>query len=817
MTTAATHDETAEAEREPLDALVDVLCQVETSLDRGVVRAVTADVVRQRARQRRLATELAEAPDVLRTGKSPAAIMVGKLLLALKRAGAEQLAAPVCGGCGREPRTLTFARRTWGCSRCVSSPSLAACTECEQERDVHARDRDGRPFCRACFVDDDVTTLLAEVVIGIAPEVTAEAVHGALERAHQRPVGRRQIAAHVLERPELLTGEGASAPIPGILRFIKELRAAGATSVIVPLCPSCGRANPLGPPLGAVRVCGNCAAKVRASICSRCGKQKPINHRDENGDPFCQPCWASDPRNLEVCAGCGNRRRVYGRTAAGPVCLQCRPRPERVCAICGRTGRGTISRATGRPLCDLCKGHWIVCSACGDGGLVRGGTLKEPLCARCVNPDPDFWKRCRICNTTWQLMTAPCTRCSLDARLRKVFAADDGTIAPELHRLRERLVQVDRPIYAITWLQKKNVQSTITALVHEHFQISHAALDAMPPSKTLDHFRSMLVSVGALEFRDEGLVRLEREVKETLDGYAPGEHPRALRGFIPWHLMRRLRGRLKDKPASAQQILNVRTHLVGADGLLRWLEGRGKSLSGCTQADIESYLSTKPAHPKKCSAFVRWAVRRKYAPAGIKAPAIRWTGPAGPHDQDERWAVARRLLNDESVATADRVAGLLVLLYAQTASSIHRLTTDRVTPADDHVLLHLGDQPIQLPAPLDRFMLDLVASRGTDTLIRHEGDWLFPGRSVGRPIHESQLLRRLRRAGVKSRQGRSTALFALAQELPAGQLAKMLGVHVGVAVTWQRASGGDWMTYAAAVAARSATRARPEVDNTTET
>ncbi|QFQ97280.1 zinc ribbon domain-containing protein [Streptomyces phaeolivaceus] len=809
MTTAAAHDRNAEAEREPLDALVDVLCQVETSLGRGAVRAVTAGVVRQRARQRRLAAELAEAPDVLRTGRPPAAIMVGKLLLALKEAGAEQLAAPVCGVCGREPRTLAFARRTWGCSRCVSSPSLAACTGCGQERDVHARDRDGRPFCRTCFVDDDVAKLLADVVIGIAPEVNAEVVLGALERAHQRQVGRRQIAAAVVERPELLTGEGALAPVQGVLRFLDELRRAGATSVVVPPCPGCGRARPLERPLGAVRVCSNCAAKAGASICSRCGKQKPINHRDENGDAFCQYCWASDSRNLEVCVGCGNRRRVYGRTGDGAVCLRCRPRSERVCGICGRTGRVTISRATGEPLCDLCKGHWIVCSGCGDGGLVRGGTLKEPLCARCVNPDPDFWKRCRICNTTWQLTTAPCTRCSLDARLRKVFAADDGTIAPELDRLRERLVQVDRPIYAITWLRKANVQSTITAVVREHPQISHAALDAMPPSKTLDHFRSMLVSVGALEFRDEGLVRLERELKETLDGYIPGEHPRALRGFILWHLMRRLRGRLQDKPTSVQQIQNVRAHLAGADGLLRWLEGRDKSLSGCTQTDVDSYLSTKPAHPKKCSAFVRWAVRRRYAPKGIKAPAIRWTGPAGPHDQDERWAVARRLLNDESVATADRVAGLLVLLYAQTASSIHRLTTDRVTQDDDHVLLHLGDQPIQLPAPLDRFMLDLVASRGTDTLIRHEGDWLFPGRSVGRPIHETQLLRRLHAVGVKSRQGRSTALFALAQQLPAGQLAKMLGVHVGVAVTWQRASGGDWMTYAAAVAARSATRAKP--------
>ncbi|CAL9411690.1 hypothetical protein SUDANB145_01669 [Streptomyces sp. enrichment culture] len=35
-----------------------------------------------------------------------------------------------------------------------------------------------------------------------------------------------------------------------------------------------------------------------------------------------------------------------------------------------------------------------------------------------------------------------------------------------------------------------------------------------------------------------------------------------------------------------------------------------------------------------------------------------------------------------------------------------------------------------------------------------------------------------------------------------------------MAVAWQRASGGDWMAYAAAVAARSAIRARPDVDNT---
>lgn len=47
-------------------------------------------------------------------------------------------------------------------------------------------------------------------------------------------------------------------------------------------------------------------------------------------------------------------------------------------------------------------------------------------------------------------------------------------------------------------------------------------------------------------------------------------------------------------------------------------------------------------------------------------------------DWDERRVVARRLLHDKTINTTDRVAGLLALLYAQKASNIRRLTTDRV-------------------------------------------------------------------------------------------------------------------------------------------
>jgi hypothetical protein len=46
-------------------------------------------------------------------------------------------------------------------------------------------------------------------------------------------------------------------------------------------------------------------------------------------------------------------------------------------------------------------------------------------------------------------------------------------------------------------------------------------------------------------------------------------------------------------------------------------------------------------------------------------------------------------------------------------------------------------------------------------------------------------------------------LFQLATDPPAAILAKMLGIHIAVAVTWQRASAEDWTSYAAEVSRRT--------------
>jgi len=45
-------------------------------------------------------------------------------------------------------------------------------------------------------------------------------------------------------------------------------------------------------------------------------------------------------------------------------------------------------------------------------------------------------------------------------------------------------------------------------------------------------------------------------------------------------------------------------------------------------------------------------------------------------------------------------------------------------------------------------------------------------------------------------------------DLPAGLLGRLLGINVDVAAMWQRATAGDWTTYAADIAQRGEPRPR---------
>ena len=85
---------------------------------------------------------------------------------------------------------------------------------------------------------------------------------------------------------------------------------------------------------------------------------------------------------------------------------------------------------------------------------------------------------------------------------------------------------------------------------------------------------------------------------------------------------------------------------------------------------------------------------------------------------------------------------------------------------------------------------------------RGSSPWLLPGGRPGQPISSYRLAERLHQIGIHPGPARSTALFQLATELPAAILARMLGIHIKVAVQWQQLSAGDWTSYAADISRR---------------
>jgi len=790
---------------DPIGVITALVAAVEHSLTGEQIESVVTAAAGGRAKQRRLAAALSGNSQVLTSGRPPAPRMVGQLLLELRKDGAAQIAAPRCGSCDKPVSYMLSSGGTgWECSTCQASPQV--CAGCGRLRQMVTRDRGGHPRCRACpDTAGDPLAALAGLVAGLDPAMGSGQVMAMVEGVVAAASGQRRLAWAVLDNPALLTGGGADAPTPMVLAFIDALVTAGTAGVVRPACPRCGRQVRLSKVAGGKRVCRACDARARAVPCGRCGAVQQVAARDSDGDPLCPSCLVRDPANLEDCAGCGRRSHVVVRTASGPLCANCRPSWQAICAICGRAGACELSEATGQPWCRRCQKWWTRCSGCGSTAPVRGGSRRAPLCVRCVNPDPAFWDRCPTCKTTWQLSTVSCQRCALQDRAAAMLGGRTGTIRADLVPLQHALGAAGRPGAAMAWLASAKVTAILTRLAGDDRVLTHEILDELPPGKTLAHLRSILVATGVVPPRDERLTGLQQWISDVIAARTDPAERQVLRQYAVWHHLRRLRNRIGEAPVSQQQVLNLRTHLIAAITYMDHLAGLGLTLASCTQADLDRWIAASaPGYRDQTSHFIRWSVEHRRAGA-LTFPARRWQGPTGPHDTEQRWADARRLLHDDTLATADRVAGLLILLYAQKIAVITRLTTDHVQLDDATVTLALGKVPIVLPEPLASLVLAIAAGprgRAAITATIDSMPWLFPGIRPGQPISDSALAHRLQLIGLHPRQDRSTALFALAAELPAAILARMLGINVHVAVAWQHAASGDWMAYAADIAHR---------------
>jgi hypothetical protein len=228
---------------------------------------------------------------------------------------------------------------------------------------------------------------------------------------------------------------------------------------------------------------------------------------------------------------------------------------------------------------------------------------------------------------------------------------------------------------------------------------------------------------------------------------------------------------------------------------MTWLAGRGRGLSDCTQADVDAWHAELFATRRPAQAFLRWSMGNDRMPK-LRLPT-RYTYNPAPITQDRRLALIRQLLTDHRTPMRERVAGLLLMLYAQPVSRIVRLTVDDIHRVDDQVVLRLGDPPVPVPAPFADLLLTLADNRtNMATATNPDARWLFPGRRAGQTMHPRSLGPALRAHGIPVQGGRTAAVRQLVLQAPAPVIAGMLGFPHTTTTRLVMEAGGTWNRYA---------------------
>ncbi len=356
-----------------------------------------------------------------------------------------------------------------------------------------------------------------------------------------------------------------------------------------------------------------------------------------------------------------------------------------------------------------------------------------------------------------------------------------------------------QPYSALNWLRSAVAASILSEVASGALALTHEALDAHPHPRAAGFLRQLLVAHDLLPARDEALIALEAWVTSELGRVADPSQRRLLRSYATWRVLRRARARAARKPRPRTATRYAKTNLLAAMAFLAWLNRRGMQLGHVGQADIDTWTVEGGPSAHELNDFLDWAIRHKHLPPVVLTG--RRPHPGTTMNPDTRWDIVDRLLHDDRLALTDRVAGCLVLLYAQQLTRIVALSVDQVITAHDGVYLKLGASQAIIPEPLGSLLVQLATNGRSHAGVGSPAHsrWLIPGLHPGRPLHPSGLGQRLRRLGIPTMPARRAALMHLAGQLPAAVLAEILHLQPATAVRWVATAGGDWNNYAAEV------------------
>ena len=451
----------------------------------------------------------------------------------------------------------------------------------------------------------------------------------------------------------------------------------------------------------------------------------------------------------------------------------------------------------GGALCALCARKRLTrhgpCSRCERVRSLPGGALADgAICRDCARIEEELL--CRSCGADDDFETlVQCRRCSLRARLDRLFDDGTGAISPALVPLVEALASMETPSGGLSWLEDRLVAERIHSIATGEVPLTHDGIDGLAFSNGREHLRELLITHGILPARQRHLAAFERWAATRVDSINDPVDRRLIAAYLRWHHGPRLTrlaetGRLTE---SRYAVARAQTNI--AIRLLCWLRERETDLVSATQADIDAWFAAGPSTRIHSRSFLRWA-NATHRRGPLRLPVDR-RGAAVGITEAERLDLLSRFLSDDDLPLVDRVAGCLVLLYALPASRISGLLTTDFQSIGGELTLRFGDDRVPVPAPLAALVDQLVAQRSNVTGAGHpDSDWLFSGRCAGQPIESEQLAERLNRHGV-TRASRVASLDALLTTVPAPVLAKMLDRRPWRVAERSKMLGTDWGRY----------------------
>lgn len=258
---------------------------------------------------------------------------------------------------------------------------------------------------------------------------------------------------------------------------------------------------------------------------------------------------------------------------------------------------------------------------------------------------------------------------------------------------------MDKPRSGLAWLEMRrgqpgNASQLLRRLGLGEIPLTHDAFHELQPWRAAAHLEELLMASGVLPAVDKYICSFQRWLPGHLADIADPEQVKTIKLFATWHVLPHLRQRADRSHITPSVRRFAAEQIKHATTFLRWLSTRNSTRG---QLDIDAWFAENTEHGRTClRAFLNWARQSRRCPRSLSIPTMKVSRrPA--LSEDERLAALGRLLTDADTPMRLRVAGVIVLLYAQPLTRIVQLTVDDVLHDGETTVLRLGRPPHPSP------------------------------------------------------------------------------------------------------------------------